>query len=290
MEDKEKIINAIEIYNKGEQLEAEDKFEEAFKAYEEAAKLNYNKALFKVGHFYRFGLGVDKDLIKAMNYFQKAVKSGNVDAMQNIGIMYYSGEGVEKSYEEAKIWFKKAAKLGDKFSCNRLGNMYFYGTGMEPDYVKALKEQGSQNLMIWPYHCLHCTDGWLIDKQLSNMLLFFEMSKKISVRKILKGQDSFTEMYGVIRAEVITESNKKYDDSWVYEIKNADEIYVCGEAKDYCVYESVKQFCEVYSNDKNTTEKVNVMMNCSSAIGDNNVCEQKYHELSKKYGIKLINI
>lgn len=48
MEDKEKIINAIEIYNKGEQLEAEDKFEEAFKAYEEAAKLNYNKALFKL--------------------------------------------------------------------------------------------------------------------------------------------------------------------------------------------------------------------------------------------------
>ena len=165
-----------------------------------------------------------------------------------------------------------------------------YDRDIQINYVKALKEQGSQNLMIWPYHCLNCTDGWLIEKQLSNMLLFFEMSKKISVRKILKGQDSFTEMYGVIRAEVITESNKKYDDSWVYEIKNADEIYVCGEAKDYCVYESVKQFCEVYSNDKNTTEKVNVMMNCCSAIGDNNVCEQKYNELSKKYGIKLINI
>ena len=72
MEDKEKIMNAIEIYNKGEQLEGKDKYEEAFKAYEEAVKLNYNKALFKVGHFYRFGLGVDKDLIKAMYYWKRS--------------------------------------------------------------------------------------------------------------------------------------------------------------------------------------------------------------------------
>lgn len=118
MEDKEKIMNAIEIYNKGEQLEGKDKYEEAFKAYEEAVKLNYNKALFKVGHFYRFGLGVDKDLIKAMYYFQKAAKAGNVDAMQNIGIMYYSGEGVEKSYEEAKIWFKKQQNLAMVYRVN----------------------------------------------------------------------------------------------------------------------------------------------------------------------------
>lgn len=32
MEEKENIMNAIEIYNKGEQLEAKDKYEEAFKA------------------------------------------------------------------------------------------------------------------------------------------------------------------------------------------------------------------------------------------------------------------
>ena len=165
-----------------------------------------------------------------------------------------------------------------------------YNKEIQINYIKKLKEQGSQNLMIWPYHCIHCTDGWLIEKQLSNMLLFFEVSKKLSIKKILKGQDSFTEMYGVIRPEVITESNKKYDNSWVYEIKNAGKIYICGEAKDYCVYESVRQFCEVYNDDKNTTEKVNVMMNCCSAIGDNKVCEKKYEELSKKYGIKLINI
>ncbi|WP_300369909.1 nicotinamidase [Brachyspira sp.] len=165
-----------------------------------------------------------------------------------------------------------------------------YDEGIQIDYVKKLKWQKSQNLMIWPYHCIYGSDGWLIDKQLSNILLFFEASRRIYINKILKGQDNFTEMYGVIRPEVITEYAKEYDISWVYDIGNADKIYICGEAKDYCVYESVKQFCEIYSNERNVTETINVMMNCCSAIGDNVQCDKKYEELSKEHGIKLINI
>ncbi|WP_277871645.1 hypothetical protein [Brachyspira aalborgi] len=33
-------------------------------------------------------------------------------------------------------------------------------------------------LIIWQYHCIYRTDCWLIEKQLSNMLTFFEVSKK----------------------------------------------------------------------------------------------------------------
>ncbi|WP_295163095.1 nicotinamidase [uncultured Brachyspira sp.] len=165
-----------------------------------------------------------------------------------------------------------------------------YDEDIQIDYVRKLKWQNSQNLIIWPYHCIYGTDGWLIDKQLSNMLLFFEASRKIYINKILKGQDSFSEMYGVIRPEVITEYTKEYDNSWAYDITNADKIYICGEAKDYCVYESVKQFCEIYCNDRYVTETINVMMNCSSAIGDEEKCNKKYEDLSKEHGIKLINI
>ena len=165
-----------------------------------------------------------------------------------------------------------------------------YDEDIQINYVKALKEKNAQNLMIWPYHCIYATDGWLIDKQLANILLFFEASRRVYVNKILKGQDSFSEMYGVIRPEVPTEYTKNYDTSWVYDIANADKIYICGEAKDYCVYESVKQFCEIYNDDKSITETINIMMNCSSAIGNNKACEQKYEDLSSKYGIKLLNI
>ena len=158
------------------------------------------------------------------------------------------------------------------------------------DYVKKLKEQGSKNLIIWQYHCIYGTDGWLIEKQLSNMLTFFEASKKTSIKRIIKGLDKFTEMYGAIKPEVITNSKNQYDDSWAKEIKNYDKIFVCGEAKDYCVYETVKQFCEMYKSERNITEKIYFMQNCCSSIGDKDICDKKYKELEDIYGIKLIMV
>lgn len=160
---------------------------------------------------------------------------------------------------------------------------------IQTEYVRKLHEQGSQNLIIWTYHCIYPTDGWLIEKQLSNILAFFEIAKKTSIKKIIKGTDKLTEMYGAIKPEVITNKNQ-YNDGWVKDIKNYDKIYICGEAKDYCVYETIKQFCEIYKLEKNITEKIYMMNNCSSPIGDKNICYKKYEELSNIYGIKLIYI
>ena len=160
---------------------------------------------------------------------------------------------------------------------------------IQTDYVKKLKEQGSQNLIVWTYHCIYGTDGWLIEKQLSNMLAFFEASKKTSIKKIIKGTDKFTEMYGAIKPEVLTGENH-YNNDWVKEIKDYDKIYICGEAKDYCVYETIKQFCEIYKSEKNITEKIYFMDNCCSSIGDKNICAKKYEELANIYGIKLITV
>ena len=122
------------------------------------------------------------------------------------------------------------------------------------------------------------------------MLMFFECYKKTNINKIIKGTDSFSEMYGIIRPEVSSEYTKQYDNSWVMDIIKADKKYVCGEAKDYCVYESVKQFTEIYKDNKNALEKVNIMMNCCSDIGDKKISDEKYNKLSKDYGIKLVNI
>ena len=160
---------------------------------------------------------------------------------------------------------------------------------IQTDYVKKLKEQGSQNLIVWTYHCIYGTDGWLIEKQLSNILSFFEASKKTSINKIIKGTDKFTEMYGAIKPEVLTGKNN-YNNDWVKEIKDYEKIFVCGEAKDYCVYETIKQFCEIYKSEKNITEKIYFMQNCSSSIGDKNICYKKYEELANIYGIKLITV
>ncbi|PCG20641.1 nicotinamidase [Brachyspira sp. G79] len=157
-------------------------------------------------------------------------------------------------------------------------------------YVKKLKNENMKNLIIWPYHCLYGTDGWLIEKQLNNMLLFFERAKETNVNKIMKGTERFTEMYGAIKPEIVTPETRFFDMAWVYDLKNYKKICICGEAKDLGLYETVKQICIMYSGDKNITKKINVMMNCGSSIYDNKNINKKYETLSDKYGIKLIEV
>ncbi|WP_297208010.1 nicotinamidase [uncultured Brachyspira sp.] len=158
------------------------------------------------------------------------------------------------------------------------------------EYLEKLDSLGKQNIIIWPYHCIYATDGWLLDKQLNNMLLFYERAKENRINKIMKGKEQFSDMYGAVAPEVITNETRFCDMAWVYGLKNYNEIYICGESKDFGVYETVRQLCEMYSNDKNTIKKINVMMNCCSAIFDNDEANKKFEKLSSKYGIKLIEI
>ena len=160
----------------------------------------------------------------------------------------------------------------------------------QTSYVKKLKKENMKNLIIWPYHCLYGTDGWLIEKQLNNMLLFFERAKEINIHKIMKGTERFTEMYGAIKPEIVTPETRFFDMAWLKKKKNYKKIYICGEAKDLGLYETVKQICIMYSGDKNITKKINVMMNCGSSIYDDKNINNKYETLSDKYGIKLIEV
>ena len=158
------------------------------------------------------------------------------------------------------------------------------------EYLKKLEDQGKQNIIIWPYHCIYATDGWLLDKQLNNMLLFYERSKENRINKIIKGTEQFSDMYGAVKPEVTTQETRFYNMAWIYQLKNYNDIYICGESKDFGVYTTVLQLCEMYSSDKSVTKKIHVMMNCCSAIFDNDEANKKFEKLSSKYGIKLIEI
>ena len=134
----EELVNShVTLYKKGEELEAMKNYLEAFNLYSKAADMGNDKALFKVGYFYRFALGVKEDFSKAMEYFQKAAQKGNARAMHNIGSLYYYGDGVEKNYGEALQWYEKAGSLNFALSYNKLGEMYRDGEGTVRDYLEA---------------------------------------------------------------------------------------------------------------------------------------------------------
>lgn len=52
----------------------------AFKYYEHAAKLGYEKAQYKLGECYQKGIGIEKDLSEAESWYMKAYDQGNKEA------------------------------------------------------------------------------------------------------------------------------------------------------------------------------------------------------------------
>ncbi|NVK38235.1 MAG: sel1 repeat family protein [Gammaproteobacteria bacterium] len=68
------------------------------------------EALFMMGMIYDSGRGVEKDIVKASNYYERAAKKGNAVAQFYIGMFYKDGVGVEKDSEKAIYWLRKASE------------------------------------------------------------------------------------------------------------------------------------------------------------------------------------
>ena len=157
------------------------------------------------------------------------------------------------------------------------------------EYLKALEAKGKK-LTVWPYHCIQGTTGHALDTQLSNMLTFISLLRKINIINIEKGQNLFTEMNGAVVPE-FDPSGTQFNDWWLKGFEKFDEIYIAGEAKDYCVYETVIQMCMFFesNNKKDVASRFRILNNCCSSINVPDI-DLKYQDLESKYGIKMINV
>lgn len=105
--------------------------------YEQAAELGSDAAMVNLGRFYHNGLGVKKDLSKAMEYYEAAIETGNTIAYVNLGLMYEKGDGVEKNYAKAVGYYQKAVDGGNPQAMHNLGVMYAEGRYLEKDLNRA---------------------------------------------------------------------------------------------------------------------------------------------------------
>ncbi len=99
--------------------------------FEKAQELGNIAAINSLGLCYQNGLGVKKDLDKALSLFQEAAKKNYAYAFNNLGIHFEK----EKNIVEAKKYFLKSANLGESFACNKMGEYY----RLENNYKEALK-------------------------------------------------------------------------------------------------------------------------------------------------------
>ena len=99
-------------------------YKECFDGHLELAKEGYHLAQCQVGYFYFEGLGVEKDLEKAVYWTRLAALNEDRDAQFNFAWFYEEGIYLPKDIEEAKVWYKKAAMQNHDLAINKCKNLY----------------------------------------------------------------------------------------------------------------------------------------------------------------------
>src|SRR3546814_17185115 len=85
-----------------------------------------------IGHLYRWGQGVDRDIDKAIAWYQRAADAGFARAQANLAAIYLQGDGVPVDYAAARKWFEAAAHQGNAVAQYNMGLIYEPGPGVEP--------------------------------------------------------------------------------------------------------------------------------------------------------------
>lgn len=104
-------------------------------------------AVYDLGRIYSSGLGVDKNLEVAHEYYVKALAGFNeVESQKSwkyteyrIGKMVASGIGTEQDYQKAAEWFELSAEKKYKYAQYSLGALYHRGQGVGKDMDKAFE-------------------------------------------------------------------------------------------------------------------------------------------------------
>lgn len=114
-------------------------YTEAYAQWLPLAEKNDVAAQRNIGHLYRWGQGVEKNIETAMQWYRRAAELGFSRAQANLAAIYLQGEeGVTVNYDEAHKWFAAAAIQGHAVAQYNLGLMFELGLGIEKNEAKAL--------------------------------------------------------------------------------------------------------------------------------------------------------
>ena len=95
------------------------------------------EVLFQRGQDYKLGRGVEKDPVRAAEWFGKAAEQGYAPAQHAMGLACEFGQGTARDLEKAARWYGKAARQGYAAAQFALGNCCYNGKGVKQDYFQA---------------------------------------------------------------------------------------------------------------------------------------------------------
>lgn len=132
--------NLMEIsLDRGSDAWARGDYKKALKLLLPLAESGNAVAQHRLGVMYVLGQGVEKDPVKAVEWYTKAAEQGQAESQHGLGLRLLWGEGTEKDPQKAAAWFTASANQGLTDSATWLGDMYWKGEGVAQDPVEAYK-------------------------------------------------------------------------------------------------------------------------------------------------------
>lgn len=152
-------------------------------------------------------------------------------------------------------------------------------------YLEELEKNGGKHT-IWPPHCISGSEGWAIVKSIKNAVDEWSIDSALPYNLWFKGSNWFTEHYSIFKAAVVIpnapETNLNHD--LINVLSNYDQVFLCGEAADFCVANSLKDIVE-YAPE--LAKKIVVLEDCMSWIVANNPAAVAIYDNAKQTGVKF---
>lgn len=152
-------------------------------------------------------------------------------------------------------------------------------------YLEQLERKG-EVCTIWPMHCILGTEGWAINKTITDALVEWTICNDKAYELFYKGYSQSTEHYSIFKAAVEWENEPEtyLNTNLLAKLNNFDEVLLVGEAADYCVANSLN---DILNECGELANKITVLTDCMSWINPDNDRAKYIFEKARKQGVRF---
>ncbi|MCC8179794.1 MAG: SEL1-like repeat protein [Planctomycetes bacterium] len=168
----------------GERLSKEDDDKEAVRWFKAAAEQKDPRAQLSLANCFRFGNGVDRNYLQALEWYKKAVQAvpEAYTVYDSIAEIYLSDDFSGKDYRQGIQWLHKSVELGSLYAKLMLGDCYLEGKGVGKDEKKAVElyHEAGTNYIPAIHRLARCYfDGQGVDQDYGTAMEWYKKARVI---------------------------------------------------------------------------------------------------------------
>jgi len=144
---------------------------------------------------------------------------------------------------------------------------------------------------IWNPHCLIGSPGATVVPELFNSFLKWESMYFGMVDYVTKGSNFWTEHFSAVQAEVPDPDDPSTmldlsPNGLIQTLKKADMILLAGEARDFCVYNTLKDIVDNFGEEN--IQKFAILEDCMSNVFPTTPIPDQFYESLKQKGVLFV--